>query len=149
MYAQVYTHPNIAYIIGMLCKYMSNPGMDHWVAAIRVMQYLQRTKDFMLTYKKSNQFEIIGAKIVGDPSGYVFLLVGRAISWRSVKRTLVASFTIATKYIACYEASNHEICLRNFVTGLPIMDGIERPLKIFCDNKSTGMFSNNNRSLSK
>ena len=29
------------------------------------------------------------------------------------------------------------------------MDGIERPLKLFCDNKSTVMYSNNNRSSTK
>ena len=29
------------------------------------------------------------------------------------------------------------------------MDGIERPLKLFCDNKSTIIYSNNNRSSMK
>ena len=29
MYAQVYTQPNITYIVGILCKCLSNPGMDH------------------------------------------------------------------------------------------------------------------------
>ena len=29
MYAQVCTRPDIAYIVGMLGKYLSNPGMDH------------------------------------------------------------------------------------------------------------------------
>ena len=37
MYAQVCTRPDIAYIIGMLGRYLSNPGMDHWIAAKRVM----------------------------------------------------------------------------------------------------------------
>ena len=32
-YAQVCTHLNIAYIVGMLGKYLSNPGMDHWKKA--------------------------------------------------------------------------------------------------------------------
>ena len=50
MYAQVCTRPNIAYIVGMLSRYLSNPGNDHWIAAKRVMRYLQRTKDYMLTY---------------------------------------------------------------------------------------------------
>ena len=44
MYAQVCTRPDIAYIVGMLGRYLSNPGMDHWKAAKRVMRYLQRTK---------------------------------------------------------------------------------------------------------
>ena len=29
------------------------------------------------------------------------------------------------------------------------MDGIKRPLKIFCDNKLAVLYSNNNRSLTK
>ena len=29
MYAQVCTRSDIAYIVGMLGKYLSNPGMDH------------------------------------------------------------------------------------------------------------------------
>ena len=40
MYVQVYTRPNLAYIVGMLGKYLSNPGVDHWKAVKRVMRYL-------------------------------------------------------------------------------------------------------------
>ena len=39
--------------------------------------------------------------------------------------------------------------MRNFITGLNIFDGIERPLKINCDNKAAEMYSKNNRSSSK
>ena len=56
---------------------------------------------------------------------------------------------MVAKFVACYEASNHGIWLRNFVTGLRIMDGIERLLKLFCDNKSAVLYSNNNRSSTK
>ncbi|KAK2982880.1 hypothetical protein RJ640_003498 [Escallonia rubra] len=57
IYAQVCTRPDIAYVIGMLGRYQINPGMSHWKAAKKVMRYLQGTKDFMLTYKKSNNLE--------------------------------------------------------------------------------------------
>ena len=40
-------------------------------------------------------------------SGYIYLLAGGAISWKSVKKVLITSFTMAAEYIACYEASNH------------------------------------------
>ncbi|KAL6311502.1 hypothetical protein AAG906_009837 [Vitis piasezkii] len=60
MYAQVCTRPDIAYIVGMLGRYLSNPGMDHWRAAKRVMRYLQRTKEYMLTYRRLDQLELIG-----------------------------------------------------------------------------------------
>ena len=95
MYAQVCMHPDIAYIIGMLGRYLSNPGKDHWIAAERVMRYLQRTKDYMLTYRKLDQFEIIGysdSDFAGcrdsmkSTSSYIYLLAGGAISWKSVKQ---------------------------------------------------------------
>ena len=127
MYVQVCTRPDLAYIVGMLGRYLSNPGMDHWKAIKRVMRYLQRTKDSALMYRKSDQLEIIGysdSDFAGcqdshrSTSGYVYLLVGGAISWKSVKQTLIAPSTMAAEYIACYEASNQGIWLRNFVTGL-------------------------------
>ncbi|RVW97553.1 Retrovirus-related Pol polyprotein from transposon TNT 1-94 [Vitis vinifera] len=158
MYAQVCTHPDIAYIVGMLGRYLSNPGMDHWKKAKRVMRYLQRTKDYMLTYRRSSHLEIVGyldSDFAGcldsrrSTSGYIFMLAGGAVSWKSVKQTLVASSTMEAEFIACYEASNHGIWLRNFVTQLRIVDGIEKPLRINCDNKAAELYSKNNRSSSK
>ena len=73
-------------------------------------------------------------------SGYIYLVAGGAISWKSVKQSIVASSIMAVKFVACYEASNHGIWLRNFVMGLRILDGIERPLKLFCDNKSAVLY---------
>ena len=51
--------PNITCIVGVLGGYMRNPGMAHWKAAKRVLRYLQRTKNNMLTYRKSERLEII------------------------------------------------------------------------------------------
>ena len=56
---------------------------------------------------------------------------------------------MTVEFIACYEASNHGIWLQNFVTGLRIVDSIERPLKLFCDNKSAVLYSTNNMSSTK
>ena len=92
MYAQVCTRLDLAYIVGMLGRYLSNPGMDHWKAVKRVMRYLQRTKGYMLTYRKSDQLEIIGililtlrdAKTVADPRQAIFFCCRRAISWKGV-----------------------------------------------------------------
>jgi Reverse transcriptase (RNA-dependent DNA polymerase) len=60
MYAQVCTCPDIAYITGMLGRYLSNPGMNHWKAAKMVLRYLKRTKNHMLTYRQSDKLEVIG-----------------------------------------------------------------------------------------
>nr|KYP60321.1 Retrovirus-related Pol polyprotein from transposon TNT 1-94 [Cajanus cajan]KYP60342.1 Retrovirus-related Pol polyprotein from transposon TNT 1-94 [Cajanus cajan] len=158
MYAQFCTRPDIAYVTRMLGNYLSNPGLDHWKEVKRVMRYLKRTKDYMLIYRRLDQLEIIGYTDSNFPgcqdsmkstSGYIYMLAGGAISWKSDKQSLIASSTMAAEFIACYEASNHGIWLRNFVTGLCIVNGIKRQLKLFCDNKSAALFSNNNKSSTK
>ncbi|XP_027171647.1 uncharacterized protein LOC113771242 [Coffea eugenioides] len=112
----------------------------------------------MLTYRKSDELEIIGyidsdyagcKDTMKSTSGYVYLLAGGVISWKSAKQSLIASFTMAAEFITCYEASNQGIWLRNFITELRVVDGFERPLKLFCDNKSAVLYSNNNRSSTK
>ncbi|KAL6338697.1 hypothetical protein AAG906_023846 [Vitis piasezkii] len=128
-----------------------NPGMDHWKKTKRVMRYLQRTKDYILTYRRSNHLKIVGY-LDSDFAGcldnrrstlcYIFMLAEGAVSWKSVKQTLIASSTMEAEFIACYEASNHGIWLR-------IVDGIEKPLRINCDNKAAELYSKNNRSSPK
>lgn len=61
----------------------------------------------------------------------------------------MAYSTIEAEFIAYYEASNKGIWLQNFIIGLNIVDGIERPLKINCDNKAVALYFKNNISSSK
>ncbi|XP_073038056.1 secreted RxLR effector protein 161-like [Primulina eburnea] len=158
MYAQVCTRPDIAYVTGMLRRYLSNPGVEHWKSVKRVLQYLQRTKYYMLIYRRLDQLEIIrytdsdfsGCQdSMKSTSGYIYLLAGGAICWKSAKQSLIASSTMAAEFVACYEASNHGIWLQNFVTRLRIVEGIEKPLRLHCDNKSAVMYSNNSRNSMK
>ena len=89
MYAQVCTRPDLAFIIGMLGRYQSNSEINHWNAVKKALRYIQDTKDLMLTYKKSDNLEIVGysdadfAECVDtkkSTSGYIFTLAGGAIS---------------------------------------------------------------------
>ena len=51
MYTQVCIRLDIAYAVGMLGRFQSNPGIDHQRAAKKIMRYLQWTKDYKLTYR--------------------------------------------------------------------------------------------------
>ncbi|RDX90786.1 hypothetical protein CR513_27319, partial [Mucuna pruriens] len=42
-------------------------------------------------------------------SGYIYMMVGEAISWKSVKQTIIALSTITVEFVACLKASNHGI----------------------------------------
>ena len=59
------------------------------------------------------------------------------------------SFTKAAHIIIYYEATNHRTWMLNFVMALFIVDGIDKLLKLFCDNKSVVLYSNNNRNSTK
>ena len=155
MYAQVCTRPDIAFIVGFLGRYLSNPGQAHWVATKKVMRYLQRTKDYMLVYRKLENLEVLGytdsdfARCSNDlksTSGYIFMMARGAISWKSVKQTLHASFTMQVEFVACYGAATQAIWLKNFISVLLVVDSISRPIKIFYDNSVVVFFSKNNKS---
>ena len=60
---------HITYVVGMLGRYQSNPGIDHWKAVKKVLRYLQGTKDYMLTYRRTNNLDIIGYSD-SDYAGY-------------------------------------------------------------------------------
>ena len=60
MYTQACTCPNIAFIVSVLGRYLSDPGQSHLKAAKKVLRYLQGTKDLMLTYRYTDTIEVIG-----------------------------------------------------------------------------------------
>ncbi|XP_070008335.1 secreted RxLR effector protein 161-like [Nicotiana tabacum] len=149
MYAHVCTRPDIAFAVEMLGRYQSNPGLDHWKAGKRVLRYFQGTKDFKLTYNSLEvigylDFDLGGCKNTGkSTSGYIFLLTGGVVSWRSVKQTIVATSTTEAEFIACYEATSQVLWLKNFISGLRIVDSISRSLRILCDTSAAVFFSKN------
>ena len=154
MYAQTCTRPDISFVVGMLGRYQSNPGLDHWKAAKKVLRYLQGTKNHMLIYRRSNQLEVIGysdSDYAGcidtrkSTFGYIFLLAGGAISWKSAKQSVIAASTMEAEFVACFEATIQGLWLRNFISRLGVVDSISKPLKIYCDNSAAVFFSKNDK----
>src|SRR3954463_9606368 len=82
MYAMVCTRPDLAYAVGLLSRFQSDPGILHWFVVKRVLQYLVRTTNYTLCYADSD-VQLQGYKNVdwvGDlderksTSAYVFLM---------------------------------------------------------------------------
>jgi len=154
MYAQTCTRPDISFAVGMLGRYQSNPGLDHWKATKKVLRYLQGTKNHMLTYKRSGHLKVIGYTYLDfagcidtrkSTFGYVYLLAEGAISWKSEKHSVIAASTMEAEFVACFEATVQANWLRNFISGLRVVDSIAKPLKIYCDNFATVFFSKNDK----
>jgi hypothetical protein len=140
----------------MLARFQSNSGNEHWIAGKKVLRYLQKTKDYCLVYKRVKELEVEGfsdSDFAGtypdsgkSTSGYVFMLAGGAIAWKSVKQTQTATSTMMAEYIAVHEAACQALWLRNFISQTKLVDSIvSRPLKIYCDNSAAVCFSRNNK----
>ena len=97
MYAMLCTRPNICYLVGMVSRYQSNPGLKHWQAVKHILKYLRRTRDYMLIYRSEDLIPIgyTDSDFQSDldfrksTSGCVLTLGGGAISWRSVKQSCI------------------------------------------------------------
>ena len=50
MYAMLYTRPDICYTVGMVSRFQSNPGPDHWTAVKNILKYLRTTRNYMLVF---------------------------------------------------------------------------------------------------
>ena len=118
------------------------------------MRYLRGTKDYMLTFKRSDNLEVIGytdSNFAGcvdhrkSTFGYVYLLAGAEISWKSAKQTIIAASTMEAEFVAFFEAIVHRLWLRNFISGLAIVDTIKKPLRIYCENSTAVLFSKNDK----
>ena len=101
MYAMLCTRPNICFAIGMVSKYQSDPGKEHWIAVKHIFKYFWRMRDYMLVYQDESLVPIVytDSDFQSDresrksTSGYVFTLRGGAISWRSMKQSSIADST--------------------------------------------------------
>ena len=108
----------------------------------------------MLTYRKSDPLEVIGysdSNYAGcvdtrkSTFGYLFLLAGGAVSWKSAKQSIIATSTMEAEFVACFEATNHGLWLQNLISGLRVVDNISRPLRLYCDDSAAVFFSKNEK----
>ncbi|GJY44635.1 hypothetical protein Tco_0432848 [Tanacetum coccineum] len=69
-------------------------------------------------------------------TGYVFVLNGIAVVWKSTKKSTTAMSSTEAEYIAAAEASMEAVWMRKFIDGLGgVMPSNKRPMEMLCDNE--------------
>ncbi|GKD98482.1 hypothetical protein Tco_1382379, partial [Tanacetum coccineum] len=69
-------------------------------------------------------------------TGYVFVLNGGAVDWKSAKQSTTAMSSIEAEYIAAVEASMKAVWMRIFIDGLgDVIPSNKRPMNMLCDNE--------------
>jgi hypothetical protein len=124
MYAMVHTHPDIAFAIGKLSQYMSDPVVCYYSGIMHLQRYLRATSGWRIRYSTWRPPVVEGysdsdyAADISDRKstlGYVFTFAGGAISWRSTKQRSVAMLTTEAEYIAGSTAAKQAIWIRQLL----------------------------------
>jgi hypothetical protein len=153
MYAMVGTRPDLAFAVSFLSRFSKNPGMKHWLALKRVLRYVKQTLDVAIEY--GNKPLTFDANLIGyvdadhaadldfrrSVTGYIFLLAGGPISWRSARQEMVAISTTEAEYVAAATAVQELRWLRSLLS--PLSVDISLPTPLYGDNQSAIAISRN------
>ncbi|KAD2805345.1 hypothetical protein E3N88_38722 [Mikania micrantha] len=145
MYAMICTRPDVSCALSMTSRYQQIPGNSHWMAVKSILKYLRNTKYMFLIYGSGEEELVVkgytDASFQTDrddsrsQSGYVFIMNGGAVSWKSSKQDVVALSTTESEYIAASLAAQEAAWIRKFIADLGVVATIQDPLEIFCDNE--------------
>lgn len=132
----------------------SNPGPDHWIAVKCVLKYLKRTGNYTLIYDNDEliPFGYTYSDFMSDKdsrksnSGYVFMIGGGAICWRSIKQECTADSTSEAEYVATFEATKEVVWLKRFLMELGVVPLARQPLTVYCDSSGAVVQSKEPRS---
>ena len=143
MYLMIGTRPDLAAAVGALSQFAADPCPTHWQALKRVLRYLQATPTHGIKFLASHGGSLVGysdADWAGDiesrrsTSGYVFMLNGGCISWRSKKQRTVALSSTEAEYMALSEAIQEAVWLKAFMQELGEVTG-DHALTVYEDNQ--------------
>lgn len=141
MYAAVCTRPDISHAVGVVSRFASNPGRQHWEAVKWIFRYLRRTTDLPLCFGRSKLIVqgFVDSDFAGDQdtrrstTGYVFMVGSTAVSWVSRLQKIVTLSTTEAEYVAVTEAAKEMIWLKGFLEELGRK---QESSVLFCDSQS-------------
>ncbi|GKC53187.1 retrovirus-related pol polyprotein from transposon TNT 1-94 [Tanacetum coccineum] len=67
-------------------------------------------------------------------TGYLFVLNGGVVDWKSTKQSILVTSSAEGEYIAALDASKEAVWIRKFISGLGVVLINEEHMKMYCDN---------------
>ena len=145
------TRPDLAFCVRKLSQYLEHPQKNHWTAVKRVLRYLKGTSTHGILYDGHLGTTLSGysdsdyagcTRTRKSTSGYVFLIAGGAISWKSKKQSVVATSSCEAEYVASCLAAKEAIWLARLCS---ILDPTytTKPVQIRVDNNGAKDLAHN------
>lgn len=128
-FASNQTRPDIAFAMGYVARYASNPNQTHMNAVDRIFAYLKNDPGKGIVYLAKHGLHLTGfvdSDFAGyedsrrSTTGWVFTLAGGPVSWSSQRQKTVATSTMDAEYIAGAEAAKEAVWIRNFINDFRI-----------------------------
>ena len=161
LYLMVSSRPDIAYAVGTCARFMDCYGPKHWEAVLCILRYLKGAKDLRITYKADDTpIPIIYGYADADwathdldnrhsHTGYVFMLCGGPIAWKSKLQSTISLSSMDSEYYAMGDSAKEAVALRelfqelDFIPNVSKDDDKPRPTSIYSDNISAIRLSHN------
>ncbi|XP_042753221.1 secreted RxLR effector protein 161-like [Lactuca sativa] len=144
------TRPDISYSVNVLSQFVSNPRQNHMNAVTRVLRYLKATPGQGILIPRQGGLKLVSycdADWLGclfsrrSRTGYLLLLGGAPISWKSKKQSVVSRSSAEAEYRAMASTVSEILCVRSLLKEL-----CEAPTEgttLFCDNLAAKHIANN------
>ena len=152
-YVATVSRLDLSAAVGVLSKFMSKPGTEHWQGVKRIMRYVQGTLKYGLLFTADG----IHPKLTGysdadwggdvstrrSTSGYVFQIQGNTVSWCSKRQACVAKSTTEAEHMALSIACQESIWLRRLLSDIQVNQ--QSPSTIYEDNIGVIELSKNHK----
>ena len=149
MYAAMVTCPDITFVTNKLSQFSSNPGPMHWTALQCILQYLKRTRNYVLilggkrlqhlsSYTNSGYAGCTDTQC--STSGYLFTLGQGSISWSSKQQVIMTTSMCEAEYVASCHAIKEAMWLQKL---LELLGHKQPSLTIYSDNAGSIALTNN------
>jgi hypothetical protein len=127
-----------------VAKFVSNPRRVHWVALKRIARYLKGTANYGIRFVQGGDFDPAfwsDADHAGDratrrsQTGYLSMVLGGPLSWRSYQQKSVALSSFGAELMAIADALKDCIWMRRVLYNVKLLKA--GPTTIYEDNQGT------------
>jgi hypothetical protein len=154
MYIMVCTRPDISNAVGEVSKFCENFGEEHWNAALKILKYLKTTKTLSLLFDGNTKQAMVAyadASWACDQdsgrsvTGYVVMVNGTSVSWKSQRQPTVAMSSTEAEYMALFAVTQEVIWMRRLLNQVDPSkpSQVSEPTVVYQDNKSTILLASN------
>lgn len=152
LYTATCTRPDLCISVNMCARHVENPTTRHSGLVKGILRYLRRSSDTGLLYLKKDQpvhlVAFTDSDFAGDhsdsksTSGYVILLNGCCVSWRTTKQKCIATSTVEAEYMAASLAAKELMWLQELLKEVLNTCDVQVPI-LYIDNAGAEMLAKN------